>query len=67
MKNDIRTYLAQQSNAQLVAGLVRDSLAHAFVAKLLARTVVVAAASAVFFLVSPTAGFVALAVGIFLL
>ena len=67
MKNDLRTYLAQHSNARLTAGLVRDSLAHTLVAKLLARTLVVGAASAVFFLVSPTAGFVALAVGIFLL
>ena len=67
MKNDLRSYLAQHSNARLTAGLVRDSLAHAFVAKLLARTLVVGAASAVFFLVSPAAGFVALAVGILLL
>lgn len=67
MKNDIRSYLAQRSNAQLVSGLVRDSLARAFVAKLLARALVLGVASAVFFLVSPTAGFIALAVGIFLL
>jgi hypothetical protein len=67
MKNDIRSYLAQRSNAKLVSEVVRGSLGRTFAAKLLARTLVVGAASAVFFLVSPAAGFVALAVGIFLL
>lgn len=67
MKNDLRTYFAQQHTAKLAAEAARDSLARAFVAKLLARTLVVGIASAVFFLVSPAAGFVALAVGLFLL
>jgi len=67
MKNDLRTYFAQQHAAKLAAAAARESLGQVFVAQLLARTLVVGAASAVFFLVSPAAGFVALAVGIFLL
>jgi len=66
MKN-IDSYLAQNRNARLVSSLVRTSLAQTLAAKLAARAVVLAGASALFFLVSPAAGFVALAVGIFLL
>ena len=67
MKNNLRTYFAQQHAAKITAEVVRESLAQTLVAKLLARTAVLAVASAVFFLVSPTAGFVALAVGLFVL
>lgn len=67
MKNDIRSYLAQHNNAQLVSSIVRGSLARAFVVRLAALLTVVGIGTALFFLVSPAAGFVALVVGIFLL
>jgi len=67
MKNDIRTYLAQHSNAKLVSEVVRGSLGRTFAAKLLALVAVLTVATTVFFVASPTAGFIALAVGLFLL
>ena len=67
MKNDISSHFAQQRNARIVTEVIRDSLAQAFIAKLIARTVVVGVGTALFLTVSPTAGFIALAVGIFLL
>lgn len=67
MQNDISSYFAQQRNARLVTAVVRDSIARTFMAKLIARTVVLGIATALFFAASPTAGFIALAVGIFIL
>lgn len=67
MKNDTSNYFAQQRTARIVTEVVRDSLARTFMAKLIARTVVVGLAAALFLTVSPTAGFIALAVGIFIL
>lgn len=66
MKN-IDGYLAQHRNARLVSSLVRGSLAQAFAVRLAVRLAAVGIGTALFFLVSPAAGFVALAVGIFLL
>jgi hypothetical protein len=47
--------------------VVRDSLARTFMAKLIARVMVVGLGTALFLTVSPTAGFIALAVGLFIL
>lgn len=71
MKNDTQTaltnYFNQQRTARIITETVRDSLARTFIAKLIARTVVVGVGTALFLTVSPTAGFIALAVGIFIL
>ena len=71
MKNDtssaLTNYFTQQRNARIVTEVVRDSLARTFIAKLIARTVVVGVGTALFLAISPTAGFIALAVGIFIL
>lgn len=71
MKNNtssaLTNYFTQQRTAGIVTEVVRDSLARTFIAKLIARTVVVGVCTALFLTVSPTAGFIALAVGIFLL
>ena len=71
MKNNtssaLTNYLAQQRAARITTEVVRDSLARTFMAKLIARTVVVGIATALFLEASPTAGFIALAVGIFIL
>lgn len=71
MKNNtssaLTNYFTQQRTAGIVTEVVRDSLARTFIAKLIARTVVVGVGTALFLTVSPTAGFIALAVGIFLL
>lgn len=67
MQNDTSNYFAQQRNARLATEVVRASLAQTFMAKLIARTVVVGIATTLFLAASPTAGFIALAVGIFIL
>lgn len=67
MQNDISSYFAQQRNARLVTAVVRDSLARTFMAKLIARVVVLGLATALFLLASPTVGFIALALGLFIL
>lgn len=67
MQNDISSYFAQQRNARLVTAVVRDSLTRTFMAKLIARVVVLGLATALFLLASPTAGFIALALGLFIL
>lgn len=71
MKNDTQTaltnYFNQQRTARIVTETVRDSLAQAFFAKLVARTAVAAVGTALFFFASPAAGFIALVVGLFIL
>lgn len=71
MKNDTSTaltnYFAQQRSNRIVVETVRESLARTFFAKLVARVVVLAIGTALFFFASPAAGFVALAIGLFIL
>lgn len=70
MKNTssaLTNYLAQQRAARITTEVIRASLAQTFIAKLIARIIVVGLATALFLLASPTAGFIALAVGIFIL
>jgi hypothetical protein len=67
MKNDLRTYFAQQRAAKITAEVVRESLAQTLVARLIALTVVLTVSAVLFFLVSPTVGFTAMAVGLFLI
>lgn len=71
MKNDMQTvlsnYFAQQRKARIITETVRETAAQTFIAKLVARMLVTAVGVTLFFAVSPTVGFVALMVGLFIL
>lgn len=71
MKNDMQSlltnYFAQQRKARIIAETVRETTAQTFIAKLMARALVSAIGLTLFFAASPTVGFVALMIGLFIL
>lgn len=71
MKNDMKTaltnYFDQQRTARIVTETVRETTAQTFAVKLMARALVSAIGLALFFTASPTVGFVALMIGLFIL
>lgn len=71
MKNDMKTaltnYFDQQRTARIVTETVRETTAQTFIIKLMARALVSAIGLALFFTASPTVGFVALMIGLFIL
>ena len=71
MKNDMQTaltnYFAQQRKARIIAETVRETTAQTFAVKLAARALVSVIGLVLFFTASPTVGFVALMIGLFIL